>query len=65
MYFIINVNCSLSKRVGKLETAIGSIVTKIDAVLVKLEKMESHKNKRKAAVSKIMGTINENEGGRY
>ena len=48
-----------------METAIGSIVTKIDAVLIKLEKMENHKNKRKAAMSNIMTTINEKEGGKW
>ena len=47
-----------------METGIGSIVTKIDAVLVKLEKMELQKHKRKAAMTRIMGTINESDGGR-
>ena len=51
-------------RAGKLEKAINSIVTKIDTVLMKLEKMQAHKNKRKAAMSRIIGTINENEEGR-
>ena len=46
-----------------METVINSIVTKIDAVLVKLEKTDLSKNKRKAAVSKILGTINENDAG--
>ena len=53
----------MSKRAAKLETVINSIVTKIDAVLVKLEKTDLSKNKRKAAVSKILGTINENDAG--
>ena len=30
-------------------------------MLVKLEKTDASKNKRRAAVSKILGTINENE----
>ena len=47
-----------------MEKAINSIVTKIDTVLMKLEKMQAHKNKRKAAMSRIIGTINENEEGR-
>ena len=53
----------MAKRAAKLETVINSIVTKIDAVLVKLEKTDLSKNKRKAAVSKILGTINENDAG--
>ena len=48
-----------------METVINSIVTKIDAVLVKLEKSDLSKNRRKAAVSKILGTINENDAGDF
>ena len=55
----------MSKRAAKLETVINSIVTKIDAVLVKLEKSDLSKNRRKAAVSKILGTINENDAGDF
>ena len=55
----------MSKRAAKLETVINSIVTKIDAVLVKLEKTDLSKNRRKAAVSKILGTINENDAGDF
>ena len=55
---------SLAKRAAKLETVINSIVTKIDAVLVKLEKTDVTRNKRKAAVTKILGTINENDAGK-
>ena len=43
---------------------INAIVTKIDAVLVKLETMDLSKNKRKAAITKILGTINENENSK-
>ena len=60
-YFIF----SLAKRAGKLETVINSIVTKIDAVLMKLEKLDMSKNKRKATVNKILGTIKEGDNGEY
>ena len=56
---------SLAKRAAKLETVINSIVTKIDSVLVKVEKMDISKNKRKTAITKILGTINENEGSYF
>ena len=56
---------SLAKRAGKLETVINSIVTKIDAVLMKLEKLDMSKNKRKATVNKILGTIKEGDNGKY
>ena len=56
---------SLAKRAGKLETVINSIVTKIDAVLMKLEKLDMSKNKRKATVNKILGTIKEGDNGEY
>ena len=48
-----------------MEHSIGSIVTKIDAVLVKLETMEKGKDKRKATMSKILTTITEDDGGTY
>ena len=48
-----------------MEHSIGSIVTKIDAVLVKLETMEKGKAKRKATMSKILTTITEDDGGRF
>lgn len=51
----------LAKRAGKLETVINSIVTKIDAVLMKLEKLDMSKNKKKATVNKILGTIKEGD----
>ena len=56
---IKNCDSSLAKRAGKLETVISAIVTKIDAVLMKLEKLDMNKNKRKATVDKILGTISE------
>ena len=52
----------LEKRVDRMEKSIGSIVTKIDAVLAKLETMERGKNKRKQKMTEILGTITENDG---
>ena len=45
-----------------MEGAIGSIVSKIDMVLIKLESMEKSKSKRKANMSKIMEGFMENDG---
>ena len=47
-----------------MEHSIGSIVSKIDTVLVKLDHMERAKSKRKAAMSKILGTITEDDGSK-
>jgi len=52
----------LGRRVDRMEKSIGSIVTKIDTVLAKLETMERGRNKRKATMSKILGTITESDG---
>ena len=49
----------------RMEHSIGSIVSKIDAVLLKLESMESGRAKRKARMSKILGTITEDDSGKY
>ena len=71
VFYSISIHClqyfifSLAKRAGKLETVINSIVTKIDAVLMKLEKLDVSKNKRKATVNKILGTIKEGDNGKY
>lgn len=46
-----------------MERSVGSIVTKIDSVLAKLETMEMGRSKRKQAMSKILGAITEDEGG--
>ncbi|XP_018023502.1 polycystin-2 [Hyalella azteca] len=51
----------LQRRVDRLEHSIGSIVSKIDAVLVKLGTMEKTKNKRRDVMSKILDTITEND----
>ncbi len=47
-----------------MERSIGSIVSKIDAVLAKLETMEKGRVKRKQTMSKILGTITEDDGGK-
>ena len=49
----------LSRRVDRMEHSIGSIVSKIDAVLVKLEAMERAKSKRRETMSKILDSIAE------
>ena len=51
----------LGRRVDRMEHSIGSIVSKIDAVLIKLESMEKNKHRRKATMSKILGTITEDD----
>ncbi|KAF2362187.1 EF-hand domain pair [Trinorchestia longiramus] len=51
----------LQRRVDRLEHSIGSIVSKIDAVLVKLSTMEKTKTKRRDVMSKILDTITEND----
>lgn len=42
-----------------MEHSIGSIVSKIDAVLVKLEAMEKAKLKRRENMGKLLDSINE------
>ena len=53
----------LSRRVDRMEHSIGSIVSKIDAVLVKLEAMERAKSKRRETMSKILDSITEVNSG--
>ncbi len=50
---------SLSRRVDRMEHSIGSIVSKIDAVLVKLEAMERAKLKRRETMGKLLDSITE------
>ncbi|CAG5115064.1 unnamed protein product [Candidula unifasciata] len=52
----------LSRRVDRMEHSIGSIVSKIDAVLVKLEAMEKAKIKRRETMGKILDSISESDG---
>lgn len=59
--FIVSDNILqvLSRRVDRMEHSIGSIVSKIDAVLVKLEAMEKAKLKRRETMGKLLDSINE------
>lgn len=52
----------LARRVDRMEHSIGSIVSKIDAVLVKLEAMEKAKLKRRETMGKILDSITESDG---
>lgn len=47
----------LSRRVDRMEHSIGSIVSKIDAVLLKLEAIEKGKTRRKENMTKMLDTI--------
>lgn len=49
----------LTRRVDRLEHSIGSIVNKIDAVLGKLENMETLKKQHQEEMRKIMDQIHE------
>jgi len=56
----------LSRRVDRMEHSVGSIVSKIDAVIVKLEAMERAKVKRRETMAKLLDNIKEEdkkEGG--
>lgn len=52
----------LQRRVDRLENSIGSIVSKIDSVLVKLEAMERAKAKRRETIGKMIDNIAQSEG---
>lgn len=58
---VLNLFCrlcfSLSRRVDRMEHSIGSIVSKIDAVLVKLEAMEKAKLKRRETMARLLDSI--------
>ena len=49
----------LQRRVDRMEISIGGIVSKIDAVLVKLEAMERAKAKRRETIGKLLDNITE------
>lgn len=49
----------MSRRVDRMEHAIGGIVGKIDTVLVKLEGMERAKLKRREAMTQLLDNIAE------
>ena len=46
-----------------MEKSVGTIVTKIDAVIVKLEAMEKNKAKKREAMSRILEQMDDGEGG--
>lgn len=51
------------RRVDRVENSIGSIVSKIDAVLLKLEAMDKAKIKRRETMTKLLDSMGEqNEG---
>lgn len=56
--YVLSFN-RLSRRVDRMEHSIGSIVSKIDAVLVKLEAMEKAKLKRRETMAKLLDSITE------
>ena len=49
----------LVRRVDRMEHSIGSIVSKIDAVIVKLETMERAKLKRRDVLSRLLDGVME------
>uniref|UniRef100_A0A8C2FAK9 Polycystin-2 n=1 Tax=Cyprinus carpio TaxID=7962 RepID=A0A8C2FAK9_CYPCA len=51
----------LVRRVDRMEHSIGSIVSKIDAVIVKLEAMERAKMKRRDVLGRILDGVMEDE----
>ncbi|PAA74536.1 hypothetical protein BOX15_Mlig010261g2, partial [Macrostomum lignano] len=53
---------ALAHRVDRMERSIGSVVSKIDAVLVKLDAVEAGKAKRREQMGKLLDAINETEG---
>lgn len=53
----------LSRRVDRMEHSIGSIVSKIDAVLVKLEAMEKAKLKRRETMARLLDSIADSDRG--
>ena len=62
---LFNINFSLTRRVERMERSVGSIVTKIDAVIVKLEGMEKNKAKKREAMSRILEQMDDGEGGKF
>lgn len=52
----------LVRRVDRMEHSIGSIVSKIDAVIVKLEAMERAKVKRRDVLGRLLDGVMEVSG---
>ncbi len=57
MFFVFVVAHQLVRRVDRMEHSIGSIVSKIDAVIVKLEAMERAKMKRRDVLGRILDGV--------
>lgn len=53
----------LVRRVDRMEHSIGSIVSKIDAVIVKLETMERVKLKRRDVVGRLLDAMEVRHSG--
>ena len=49
----------LQRRVDRMEHSIGSVVSKIDAILVKLESMEQSRAKRRETMGRLLDSIAE------
>lgn len=58
-FFFLSLPLSLVRRVDRMEHSIGSIVSKIDAVIVKLEAMERAKLKRREVLSRLLDGVME------
>uniref|UniRef100_A0A674PP78 Polycystin-2 n=1 Tax=Takifugu rubripes TaxID=31033 RepID=A0A674PP78_TAKRU len=56
------LSCRLVRRVDRMEHSIGSIVSKIDAVIVKLEAMERAKVKRRDVLGRLLDGVMEVRG---
>lgn len=56
------VSPRLVRRVDRMEHSIGSIVSKIDAVIVKLEAMERAKVKRRDVLGRLLDGVMEVRG---
>ena len=59
---MLHIYSSLARRVDRVEHSIGSIVSKIDAVLLKLEAMDKAKIKRRETMSKLFDSITDQNG---
>jgi len=51
----------LSRRVDRVEHSIGTIVHKVDSVLLKLEMLDKGKSKRRETITKLLSTVSEED----
>lgn len=58
-FLIFVLSLRLVRRVDRMEHSIGSIVSKIDAVIVKLEAMERAKVKRRDVLGRLLDGVME------